>query len=49
MNQVLENIKNLENILHKQKTVGDLHRPEFRHILDEIEVALDRQDSDIAL
>lgn len=49
MTQVSEHIQNLQNIL-KQDTVGaGMYLPEFHHILDEIRLALDKQDSDGAV
>ncbi|MCB9806631.1 hypothetical protein H6768_01815 [Candidatus Peribacteria bacterium] len=49
MTQVSENIKKLSEILQKEKTGTSMYFPEFHHILDEIRLFLDRQDSDGAL
>jgi hypothetical protein len=48
MTEVTENIAKLSQIL-KQKSGSSLYFPEFRHILDEIQLSLDKQDSDGAL
>jgi len=46
MTEVSEHIQNLQNIL-QQNTVGaGMYMAEFHHILDEIHLALDKQDSD---
>ncbi len=49
MTDVSEHIHNLENILHKDKVGDGMYMPEFHHILDEIHLSLDRQDSDGSL
>lgn len=49
MTQVTENIEKLTQILQKEQTGESMYFPEFRHILDEIQLSLDRQDSDGAL
>jgi len=49
MTQVTENIAKLSQILQEDKTGANLYFPEFHHILDEIRLSLDKQDSDGAL
>ena len=49
MTQVTQNIEKLNLILQKEKTGTDMYFPEFHHILDEIRLSLDKQDSDGAL
>jgi len=43
------NMSKLSQILKKEQSGTSIYFPEFRHILDEIELALDKQDSDGAL
>ena len=42
-------ISALAQILKKEQSGTSMYFPEFRHILDEIELSLDKQDSDGAL
>lgn len=49
MTQVSDNIAKLSEILKQEQTGTNVFFPEFRHILDEIQISLDRQDSDGAL
>lgn len=49
MTQVTENIAKLTQILKQDQTGAGMYFPEFHHILDEIQISLDRQDSDGAL
>ncbi len=49
MTDVNEHIQNLQTILHSDRTRAGLNLPEFHHILDEIHLSLDKQDSDGAL
>lgn len=49
MTQVTENIAKLSEILKQGKSGASLYFPEFRHILDEIKLSIDRQDSDGAV
>jgi hypothetical protein len=49
MTGVSENIQNLQNILHQDSVGVGMYMPEFHHILDEIRLSLDKQDSDGAL
>lgn len=49
MTQVTENIAKLSEILKQEKSGASLYFPEFRHILDEIKLSIDRQDSDGAV
>lgn len=46
MTQVSEHIQNLQNILHKDQSGAGQYLQEFHHILDEIRLSLDKQDSD---
>ena len=48
MTDVSGHIHNLQHILHDDHAIG-LNLPEFHHILDEIHLSLDKQDSDGAL
>lgn len=49
MTQVSDNVAKLSEILKKEQTGTNMYFPEFRHILDEIQLSLDKQDSDGAL
>jgi type IV pilus assembly protein PilB len=49
MTQVTENIAKLSQILKQEQSGTSVYFPEFRHILDEIQISLDKQDSDGAL
>lgn len=49
MTQVGEHIQNLQDILHKDAVGAGMYLPEFHHILDEIRLSLDKQDSDGAV
>lgn len=49
MTQVSDNVAKLSQILKKEQSGTSMYFPEFRHILDEIQLSLDRQDSDGAL
>lgn len=49
MTDVRDHIQNLQNILHDDHAGVGLNLPEFHHILDEIHLSLDKQDSDGAL
>lgn len=49
MTGVDEHIQNLQTILRKDQDGTSLNLPEFHHILDEMRLSLDRQDSDGAL
>lgn len=49
MTQVSDNVAKLSEILKKEQTGANMYFPEFRHILDEIQLSLDKQDSDGAL
>jgi hypothetical protein len=49
MADVTQNIEKLTQILKQDKTGATAYFPEFHHILDEIRLSLDRQDSDGAL
>ena len=49
MTDVSQHIQNLQTILSQDHVGTTLYLPEFRHILDEIELAIDKQDSDGAL
>lgn len=49
MNDVREHIQQFKNILHQDTQGVGMYMPEFHHILDEIRLCLDRQDSDGAL
>lgn len=49
MTQVGEHLQNLQDILHKDSVGAGMYLPEFHHILDEIRLSLDKQDSDGAV
>lgn len=49
MTQVSDNVAKLSQILKKEQSGTSAFFPEFRHILDEIQLSLDKQDSDGAL
>ncbi len=49
MTQVGEHIQHLKDILHQDTNGTGMYMPEFHHILDEIKLFLDRQDSEGAL
>jgi len=49
MTQVSEHIQNLQNILNRDTVGSGIYLPEFHHILDEIRLSLDKQDSDGAV
>lgn len=49
MADVTQNIEKLTHILKQDKTGATAYFPEFHHILDEIRLSLDKQDSDGAL
>lgn len=49
MVDVTQNIEKLTHILKQDKTGATAYFPEFHHILDEIRLSLDKQDSDGAL
>ena len=46
---VSQHLKHLSEILHEEKSGTGMYMPEFHHVLDEIHVSLDKQDSDGAL
>lgn len=49
MTEVTQNIEKLTQMLKQEKTGTSAYFPEFHHILDEIRLSLDKQDSDGAL
>lgn len=49
MTQQENTLENIKNLISKEHSGAAFYRSEFHTILDDIKIALDRQDSDTAL
>ncbi|MEI6711393.1 MAG: hypothetical protein WCK88_04250 [bacterium] len=49
MTQTTNTLENIKNLIKEKHKGGAFYRSEFHTILDDVKIALDRQDSDSAL
>jgi len=47
--QTTKTLEDIKTLIQKEQTGASFHRSEFHTILDDVTMALDRQDSDSAL